>query len=293
MGELADNGMGILFYWIQCREVAGEYETEVIMQIMTDILSKKERHKVMMTMVDKYYRIKEDWESYVRGGKPYRMQTDYFRMKECNERLSKAFGLTDDALKMYETARKKRLKRLAIRERMDTFKEDKVFSLPQVCSDISSHRAEVERIFSKHGSFMISLCMYDEHTFRFYLGEGICCRYKLGIILKELLGKEGLADYVNHIISTKCILRFQPKQLRIYLGTEIEVLKECDHNKVMECLGDLYTETGLKLQKNERGVNGTVPDNAYSYIFYMDKQNELYENIKRLSFLTRLIRKLN
>ena len=109
MGELADNGIGVLLLWIQYREVAGEYESEIIMQIMTDILSKKEKHKVMMTIVDEYYGTKEAWESYVRGGKPYRMQIDYLRMKECKERLSKAFGLTDDALKMYETARKKRL----------------------------------------------------------------------------------------------------------------------------------------------------------------------------------------
>lgn len=294
MGELADNGMGVLLLWIQCREVAGEYETEVIMQIMTDILSKKKKHTVMTTIVDKYYGTKEAWESYVRGGKPYRMQTDYLRMKECKERLSKAFGLTDDAVKMYEAARKKRLKRLAVRERMDTFKEDKGFSLPQVCSDIGSHRMdEVEKMFTKWGSLMISLCMFDEHTFRFYLGEGICCRHKLGIILKELLRKEGLVNYINYIISTKRILRFQPKQLCIYLGTEIKILNECDHNKVMECLGDLYAETGLKLQKNEREVNVPVPDNAYSYIFYMENQKELHENKERLFFLTRLIRKLN
>lgn len=293
MRKLADNGMGILFYWIQCLEVAGEYETEAIMEIMTDILSKKEKHTVMTTIVNKYYGTKEAWESYVRGGKPYRMKTDYLRMKECKERLSKAFGLTDDAVKMYEAARKKRLKRLAVRESRDTFKDDKGFSLPQVCSDIGNHRVEVEKIFTKHGSFMISLCMFDEHTFRFYLGEGICCRHKLRLILKELLRKEGLADYVNHIISTKRILRFQPKQLSIYLGTEIEVLKEGDHNKVMECLGDLYTETGLKLQKNVREVNGPVPEDAYCYIFYMENQKELHENRERLSFLTRLIRKLN
>lgn len=203
-----------------------------------------------MTMVDKYYRIKEDWESYVRGGKLYRMQTDYLRTKECKERLSKAFGLTDDALKMYETARKKRLKRLAVRKRRDTIKEDKGFSLPQVCSDISSHRAdEVEKVFAKHGSLMISLCMFDEHTFASSFGEKICCRYKLGLILKELLRKEGLIEYINRIISTKYLLKFQPKQLRIYLGIEIKILNECDHDKVVECLGNLYTEAGLKLQK--------------------------------------------
>ncbi len=293
MGELADNGMGILLFWIQCREVAGEYETEVIMQVMTEILSKKEKHKVLTTIVDEYYDVKEAWESYVRGGKPYRMQTDYLRMKECKERLSKAFGLTDDALMMYETARKKRLKRLAIRERRDAFQEDKGFSLPQVCNDISSHSVEVEKIVTKHGSFMISLCMFDEHTFRFYFGEGICCRYKLGIILKELLRKEGLKDYINHIISTKRILEFRPKQLHIYLGTEMKILNECDHDKVMECLGDLYTEAGLKLQKNEQKVNGHVPEDAYRYIFYMENQKELHENRERLSILTRLIRKLN
>ncbi|TVL98777.1 MAG: hypothetical protein CV087_20535 [Candidatus Brocadia sp. WS118] len=255
--------------------------------------SKKEKHKVMTTIVDKYYGKKEDWESYVRGGKPYRMQTDYLRMKECKERLSKAFGLTDDALKMYETARKKRLKRLAVRKRRNTFKEDKSFSLPQVCSNISSHRAEVERIFAKHGSFMISLCMSDGHTFTHYFGEEICCKHKLELILKELLRKEGLKDYINHIISTKRILEFQPKQLRIYLGIEIKILNECNHNKVMECLGDLYTETGLKLQKNEQKVNGHVPEDAYRYIFYMENQKELHENKERLSILTRLIRKLN
>ncbi len=293
MGELADNGMGILLFWIQCREVAGEYETEVIMQIMTDILSKKEKHKVMMTIVDKYYGTKEAWESYVRGGKPYRMQNDYLRMKECKERLSKAFGLTDDALKMYETARKKRLKRLAVKERMDTIKDDKGFSMPQVCSDISSHRVEVKKIFAKHDPFVISLCMFDEHTFRFYLGEEICCRHKLGLILKGLLRKEGLEDYINHIISTKRILKFQPKQLRIYLGTEMKILKECERNEVLECLGDLYTETGLKLQENEREVNCPVPENVYLYISYLENQKKLYERKERLSVLTRLIRKLN
>lgn len=294
MGELADNGMGILFFWIQCREVAGEFETEVIMEIMTDILSKKEKHTVMMTIVDKYYGAKEEWESCVRGGKPYRGETGYLRMKECKERLSKAFGLTADALKMYETARKKRLTRLARKRRRDTFKEDKVFSMPQICSDIGSHRAdEVEKMFAKRGSLIISLFMFDGHTFTSSFGEKICCRYKLGLILKELLRKEGLKDYINHIISTKRILKFQPKKLRIYLGTEIKILNECDHNKVMECLGDLYAETGLKLQENEREVNGPVPENVYLYISYLENQKELHENKERLSFLARLIRKLN
>ncbi|WP_143299177.1 hypothetical protein [Candidatus Brocadia sapporoensis] len=294
MGELADNGMGILLFWIQCREVAGEYETEVIMQIMTDILTKKEKHKVMMTIVDKYYDTKEAWESYVRGGKPYRMQIDYLRMKECKERLSKAFGLTDDALKMYEVARKKRIKRLVVKERRDTIKEDKGFSMPQVCSDIGSHRAdEVEKMFEKRGSLIISLFMFDRHTFTSSFGEKICCRYKLGLILKELLRNEGLVDYINHIISTKRLLKYQPKQLRIYLGTEMKILHECDRNKVMECLGDLYTETGLKLQKNEREVNCPVPENVYLYISYLENQKELHERKERLSILTRLIRKLS
>ncbi len=117
MGKLADDGMRRLLFWIECREASGEYETEVIMDIMADILSKKEKHKVMRTIIDKYYDSKENWVSWVNSSKSYRGQTDYLRLKECKERLSKAFGLTDDALKMYDTARKKRLARLARKKR--------------------------------------------------------------------------------------------------------------------------------------------------------------------------------
>lgn len=53
MGTLDNSDMRILLFWIRWRKVAGEQETEVIMEIMTDILSKKERHKVMITIIDK------------------------------------------------------------------------------------------------------------------------------------------------------------------------------------------------------------------------------------------------
>lgn len=127
MEKLADDGMETLLFWIECREVSGEYETEVIMEIMADILSKKEKHKVMMTIIDKYYDSKEYWVSWVNSGKSYRGQTDYLRMKECKKRLSKAFGLTDDALKMYDTARRKRLARLARKKEGLFLNRTKVF----------------------------------------------------------------------------------------------------------------------------------------------------------------------
>lgn len=291
MGKLADDGIRTLLFWIECREVAGEYEREVIMEIMADILSKKEKHKVMMTIIDEYYDTKESWVRWVNSGKSYRGQTDYLRMKECKERLSKSFGLTDDALKMYDTARKKRLARLARKERRAIFKQDKSSSLPQFCSDISSHVLEVEKIFAKLGSFVISLCMFND-TFTHYFGKEICCRYTLGLILKELLRNEGLEKYINYIIATKRILKFRPKQLRIYLASEIKILNECDHLKVMECLGDLYAETGLELKENVRKGNCPVPENDYRAISYLENQEELHENKERLSVLTRLIRKL-
>lgn len=84
----------------------------------------------------------------------------------------------------------------------------------------------------------------------------------------------------------------RPKQLRIYLASEIKILNECNHNKVMECLGDLYAETGLKLQINVREGNCPVPENDYRAISYFENQEELHENKERLSVLTRLIRKL-
>ncbi len=280
MGALANDGMRPFLFWIQWqwRDIASEHETEVVMEIMTDILSKKEKHQVMMTIIDAYYDTKENWASWVSSGKLHRGQTEYFRMKEGKRRLSKAFGLTDEALKMYETARKKRVKRSAVKERMETIKKDKGFSIPQVCSDISSHSVE-------YGSFLI---LYDASWF----DEKICCRYQLRRILSELLRKEGLEDYINHIISTKRILKFRPKQLRVYLGTEIKILNECDHNKVMECLGKLYTETGLKLQENEREVNVPEDEDGFRAIYYLNNKQELLENKKRLSVLTRLIRKL-
>lgn len=290
MGKLADDGMRRLLFWIECREVSGEYEIEVIMEIMANILSKNEKHKVMMTIIDAYYDSKENWVSWVNSGKSYRGQTDYLRMKECKERLSKAFGLTDDALKMYDTARKKRLARLARKERRAIFKQDKSFSLPQFCSDISSHVLEVEKIFAKLGSSFISLLYGD--IFPHLFGKEICCRHTLGLILKELLRNEGLENYINYIIATKRILKFRQKQLRIYLASEIKILNECNHNKVMECLGGLYTETGLKLQKNAQKGNCPVPKNDYDYISYFENQEELHKNKERLSVLTRLIRKL-
>lgn len=150
---------------------------------------------------------------------------------------------------------------------------------------------EVEKIFAKPGSYVISLCMFKD-TFTHYFGKEICCRYTLGLILKNLLRDEGLEKYIDHIIETKRILKFRPKQLRIYLASEIKILNECDHHKVMECLGDLYAETGLKLQKNVQKGNCPVPKNDYDSISYLENQEELHENKERLSVLTRLIRKL-
>lgn len=137
----------------------------------------------------------------------------------------------------------------------------------------------------EHGSFFI---LYDSSWF----DKKICCRHNLKLILEKLLRSEGLEDYVNHIISTKRILEFRPKQLRIYLGTAIKILNECDHNKVMECLGKLYNETGLKLQENVRELNNPVPEDKFDSIFYRNKKEGFFENKNRLSVLTRLIRKL-
>ena len=60
----------------------------------------------------------------------------------------------------------------------------------------------------------------------------------------------------------------------------------------MDCLGDLYAETGLKLQINVREGNCPVPENDYRAISYFENQEELHENKERLSVLTRFIRKL-
>ena len=131
----------------------------------------------------------------------------------------------------------------------------------------------------EYGSFFI---LYD----RSWFGEKICCRHNLKLILEKLLRSEGLEGYIHHIIPTKHILKFRPKQLRIYLGTAIRILNECDHNKVMECLGKLYHEMGLKLQENLRELNNPVPEDK------LGSKEDLFENKKRLSVLTMLIRKL-
>ena len=109
MNKLADDSPNALLNWIEGKSmcVNSEYEKKVIMETMTDILSKKAKDDVMMAVINRFHGAKEYWEGWVESGKSYRGESDYYWMKECKERLSKAFGLTDDMLKTYEAAREK------------------------------------------------------------------------------------------------------------------------------------------------------------------------------------------
>lgn len=293
MNKLADDSPNALLNWIEVKSMSvdSEYEKEVIMETMADILTKKARNEVMMAVINRFHRAKEYWEGWVESGKPYRGQSEYYWMKGCKERLSKAFGLTGDMLETYEAARKIRLKRFAVRQKSATFKEDKNFSMPPFCNDISRHDEEVEKIYAGRKS-MGNLYAYYTDLRSSHFDALFCCKYKLSLFLKKLISDGGINRYVKDLILVKKILDFQPKRWRMYSGVAIKILNECDHCQVMECLGRLYTEIERKIQEKEREVKCPVPEDVYSYISYLDNLNEYHVNKKCLSILKMLIKRV-
>lgn len=292
MNKLADDSPNALLNWIEVKSMCADIEyEEILMETMTDILTKKPRNEVMMAIINRFHRAKEYWEGWVESGKSYRGQSEYYWMKRCKERLSKVFGLTDDMLEIYEAARKKRLKRLAVRQKSATFKEDKHFSMPLFCDDTSRHDEEVEKIYAGRKSMGDHYAYYTDLRSS-YFDALFCCKYKLSLFLKKLISDGGINRYVNDLVLVKRILDFQPKRWRMYSGIAIKILNECDYTQVMECLNVLYHEIERKIQEKEREVNWPVPEDVYSYISYLDNLNEFHVNKKCLSILKMLIKRV-
>lgn len=284
--KLIDIDLSLIFRWMwfKSNEIDSKYEREVVMEVIIDMLSKRDKNEVMLRILDKYHDAKESYEG---SGKPWREVNTYLWMKECKERLSNAYGLTNDALEVYEAARKKRLKRLEVMRKKSILKEDRNFSLPQFCGDICNHEKEVEEIYKGRKAFGEFYALGTDLRSK-YFDPLFCCRYKLRLFLKRFLTNSGIKDYVEDLILVKMILTYLPKQRRKYSRMAIKVLKEYDYNQVMECIGALYAETRQTLQKIEKGMDCTVSEG----ITNMDNLRELYRNKEKISFLKRLIHKL-